>query len=449
MRAASLRRLRLPLLASLLLAPAGVEAGDLLEAYVLRDDPSYAWTFRHEGVLAGTAYVELHLTSQTWRGIPWRHQLFVIRPATMTADARHGLLFIDSGRWHEGLEAENYATRLPERAPLFAMVAEMLATPVAVVRQVPFQPLFDGLTEDRLIAYTFERYLESGEEDWPALQPMVKAAVRAMDATQEYAREAWGLELESFTVTGASKRGWTTWLVGAVDARATALAPIVIDMLNIEAHLDLQLSTWGTFSRQIADYTERGLHEQIDSERGQALLAMVDPFRHRARLTQPKLIVIGTNDPYWPLDALELYHDDLPGRNLILYMPNTGHRIEDFGRLIAGLHALHRHAAEGTPLPEPSWRFEQTDGVLRLHVGSDVLPRRVTSWYATSASRDFREALWRSRPCRQVDDGWLCELELPEDGYGALFAELTYLGDGLLPFQLSTQVRIGRRTPSG
>ena len=31
---------------------------------------------------------------------------------------------------------------------------------------------------------------------------------------------------------------------------------------------------------------------------------MVDPYSYRERLTQSKLILLSTNDRYWPLDAL-------------------------------------------------------------------------------------------------------------------------------------------------
>ena len=117
---------------------------------------------------------------------------------------------------------------------LFVDLAERLATPVAVLRQVPFQPIF-GMREDDLIAHTFEQYVKTGEADWPLLLPMVKSVVRAMDATQVYATDSWDLSIEEFTVTGASKRGWTTWLTAAVDPRVTALAPMVIDMLNMRA----------------------------------------------------------------------------------------------------------------------------------------------------------------------------------------------------------------------
>ena len=44
-----------------------------------------------------------------------------------------------------------------------------------------------------------------------------------------------GQELTRWTVGGASKRGWTTWLVAAVDPERINLAcPIVLDALNLQ-----------------------------------------------------------------------------------------------------------------------------------------------------------------------------------------------------------------------
>lgn len=84
---------------------------------------------------------------------------------------------------------------------------------------------------------------------------------------------------------------------------------MVIDMLNIPAQTRLQHDTFGGLSDQIQDYEDIGFAERIDSDRGRELLEIVDPYRYRASPTQPKLILLGTNDRYWPLDALSAYWD--------------------------------------------------------------------------------------------------------------------------------------------
>lgn len=412
-----------------------------LAGYAARIDPSYHWREASSGRIADTEYVELILTSQTWRGIPWKHQLFVLRPSRMSADSRQALLFIHGGRWKREYEAERSQADLPREARLFAELAETLRSPIGVLRQVPHQPLFER-REDALIAYTFDRYLKTGESDWPLLLPMVKSAVSGMDAMQELADQRWGARIESFTVCGASKRGWTSWLTAAVDARVTAVAPMVIDVLNMMAQIEHQKATWGELSDEIHDYSDIDLPQRLRSESGRALLSIVDPYSYRHQLAQPKLILLATNDRYWPLDALKLYWSGLPDPKHVLYFPNQGHGFRDYQRLIGSISAFHRYAARGEPLPDFSWAFSRDPRYLALSVRSERAPERVRAWSARSPSRDFRASRWVSRSCEGTRGRYLCRTALADASYTAMFVELSFKDRREPRFSLSTTVCI-------
>jgi PhoPQ-activated pathogenicity-related protein len=410
-----------------------------LAAYVERPDESFSRREVMSGRVGRTEYVEYLLTSQTWRGIPWKHQLYVLRPSNMKSDAKHALLFIHGGRWKAEYEDERQETPLPREAALFARLAESIQAPVAVLRQVPFQPLFDR-REDALIAYTFDQYLQTGESDWPLLLPMVKSATRAMDAVQSIARERWGATLESFTVAGASKRGWTAWLTAAIDGRVMAVAPMVIDVLNMRVQMEYQRATWGDLSEQISDYSSLDLPRRLETERGESLLSIVDPFSYRKQLTQPKLILLSTNDRYWPLDALKFYWPELQDPKNVLYVPNQGHGLRDAGRVLGGLSAVHRYAAAGRPLPRTAWSIAIRDRDLVVTVQPERPPRRVLVWSAHSPTRDFRDAHWSSRPCEKTRDGYVCSARRGDHGYGAVFAETSFRDPGSPVFSTTTTV---------
>jgi PhoPQ-activated pathogenicity-related protein len=415
------------------------DATGQLAHYVAMPDTSYTWREVRSERLGETEFTELILTSQTWRGIPWKHQLIIIRPKSLDPGATQAFLFIHGGRWKP--EYETGQTTLPREARMFAKLAETLRAPVAVLRHVPFQPLFDR-REDALIAYTFDQYLDTGEPDWPLLLPMVKSAARAMDTAQAFSRDRWQHPTDKFTVTGASKRGWTSWLTAAVDPRVASVAPIAIDMLNVPAQIKLQQATFGALSEQVQDYASIDLPGRVNTERGQNLMAMVDPYRYRADLKQPKLILLGTNDRFWPLDALKVYWEELPEPKRVLYVPNQGHGVRDFARLVGGLSALHRYSSHGEGLPVVSWTYAVGPDRLGVDVQSNRVPRKVDAWTARSPTRDFREARWTSHRCTRKGEKYACNVARPAEGYAAVYAELWFKDSGYPKFPLATVVCI-------
>jgi PhoPQ-activated pathogenicity-related protein len=202
-----------------------------------------------------------------------------------------------------------------------------------------------------------------------------------------------------------------------------------------------QLEMWGKYSPQIDDYTRRGLQEKLATEQGQRLGTMVDPYSYLDRLTMPKLIVNGTNDPYWTVDALNLYWDDLPGEKLVLYAPNSGHGLDDRVRVLNTMINFSRLVAAGEPLPHLTWSHEQADGKARLTISSQPTPVGASLWVARADECDFRPVQWEALPMEDGGDGFVGEQPVPDEGHMAVFGEATYEIGGR-QFKLSTQIAV-------
>lgn len=442
------RSLRLALLVWVALASAAFARSPLTGAladYVNAKDDSYTWSKRSEGTVLTCKYAELILTSQTWHGIPWKHQLFILKPAQVDPGAKHAVMMIAGGNWTDKLAEPATQLKLPAEAQLLALLAESLKTPVAILLHVPQQPIFDGKREDQIIAYTFREFLKTGDPTWPLLAPMTKSTVKAMDATTEAMKKEFGLDVATYTITGASKRGWTTWLTGALDDRAVAIAPMVIDMLNMSQHMTLQKASFaGESSEQIDDY--KGLDEQINTPRGQALRQIVDPWEYRDRLTQPKLIMLGTNDRYWPLEACNLYWDDLQGDKYLIYVPNNGHGLPDRARLVAGLNALNRSVMTGKPLPKLKWSFSEVGNAQQLKIQSDTPVSKLQLWTASAATMDFRDAPWSTTGDTLSGKEFSLNLQPKTGVNAAYFGELVFHEGTDNQFSLSTNLKVLRGT---
>jgi PhoPQ-activated pathogenicity-related protein len=416
-------------------ALAGPARADLLE-YVRTPDPEFRWELKQKtDTDAGTVY-DLHLVSQVWQGIRWEHQLQVYLPKGVTPGET---LFL----WNQGGKANAGSVALGMD------LARKMGAPVAFLYDIPNQPLLGGLKEDALIAETFVRFLKTKDERWPLLFPMAKSLVRAMDALEAFAQKEWGVRLRGFIVSGGSKRGWTTWLTGAADPRVKAIAPLVIDTLNMVPQMAHQRRSFGKYSEMIHDYYERGLVPMPDTPEARRLWRIVDPYFYRDRITVPTLIVNGANDPYWAVDALNLYWDDLRSEKWVLYVPNAGHNLQqqlsggraDRTRALSTLAAFARHQIKNTPMQKLSWKHTDDGGKLRLEVRAAPVPQGGRLWVAQAATRDFRKARWQEQPLLVRGTTAVGEVDPPAEGFVAFFGELDYEIDGLR-YQLSTQVRV-------
>jgi len=83
----------------------------------------------------------------------------------------------------------------------------------------------------------------------------------------------------------------------------------MIDMLNMGVNIEYQKEVWGDYRIEIQDYVKLGIEQKLGTPGGDDLVKMIDPYSYRKSLTMPKMIFMGTNDPYWPADAIKNFTD--------------------------------------------------------------------------------------------------------------------------------------------
>ena len=438
-------------LASFLLVAAAAAFGALaseptaLDRYVQAPDPNYK--FELVRTLPGkgyTAYV-LEMTSQSWRSAAevdrplWKHWLTIVKPDKVQSAT--GLLLIGGGS-NDGKPPEKIAGTLPD-------LALATNTVTAELRMVPNQTLTFSddhvvRTEDSLVAYTWDKFVHGGDETWPLRLPMTKSAVRAMDTITSFcAKLEGGVKVDKFVVSGGSKRGWTTWTTAAVDRRVIAIAPIVIDVLNMEKTMQHHWRAYGFWAPAVANYSETKLFDWLGTPQNAALMKIEDPYSYRDRLTMPKLIMNSTGDQFFLPDSSQFYFADLKGENNLRYVPNADHslRNSDAG---STLGAFYESIVRGTPRP----RFTWTIGNGTIRVKSLDKPSEVKVWQATNpAARDFRlqtiGPVYTSAPLEAESEGvYVARISAPPKGWTAWFMELTFPTGGKYPLKLTTEVKV-------
>lgn len=476
-----------------------------LDNFVKIDDGCFGYStptessVRVSGMEVAKAYLVDEMVSQCWNPddsvydegdvdyTKWTHAVTIIEPLYKVSDT--AMLFIDGGSRSSEASVEE----------LTKNVAILTGTTVVHLKNVPSEPIvfkdevipagsednYSGepkilrkRSEDAIIAYSYDKYMKSYRENdgsptsgWPLLYPMVKSAVKAMDMAEEILGSK-GIQLDGFVVAGASKRGWTTWLTGAVDSRIKGIAPIVINVLNMKPHLEHHRASYGYWSPAIYDYAQKGIFDQLVSTvpgeelspEALALLSCVDPYEYALQgryVDMPKFMLNATGDQFFVPDTTQFYFDDLPSPKHLSYVPNVGHSLgleesdltditdtnNPFGRLLAWYMAV----TQGVELPTFSQTFKP-NGAIRVEIDPANPPVSVRLWQVTSANkRDFREGVlendWTSSELAPISDGVYEALpSTPSEGdYKGFYIQLEYAN----PAELSTPAQlIGGSTPN-
>jgi PhoPQ-activated pathogenicity-related protein len=247
-----------------------------------------------------------------------------------------------------------------------------------------------------------------------------------------------------FVVSGASKRGWTTWTTAAVDKRVIAIAPAVIDMLNVEPSFIHHYRAYGAWSDAVKDYTEQGIMDWMGTPQFRALMKIEEPYEYRDRLTIPKFMLNASGDQFFLPDSSQFYFDDLKGEKYLRYVPNTSHSL-DKSDALESLQAFYASVVGNTPRPHITWTYEK-DGSIK--VVSKELPTNVQLWQAVNPeSRNFRLDVlgpaYKNTPLKPSGPNtWVAKVAPPPTGWTAFFIEMTFAGAGKYPLKLTTGVRV-------
>ncbi|RXE00754.1 PhoPQ-activated protein PqaA family protein, partial [Xanthomonas perforans] len=238
--------------------------------------------------VAGVERRDYLLTSQDWspEGLVtparWQHDVAIYVPTE--ALPTRAVLISTNGTRHpaDGSAAQPASELAPEA---LAALAQRTRTVVIALSDIPNQALiYQGdatpRREDDSVAYSWSLFLKAPQQrkTLPLHVPMAAAIARTMSLAE---RELAPLRIHRFVLAGASKRGWASWHATIADRRVEAVAPLVIDILNMPAVLEHMSRTYGgNWPIAFNAYAKQGITSQLQTPAFAQLVQLQDPLSY-------------------------------------------------------------------------------------------------------------------------------------------------------------------------
>jgi PhoPQ-activated pathogenicity-related protein len=434
-----------------------------LDEYVHSDDGYWSYEYLAQYEYNGVDLYVVNMTSQKYqdesfvsKSIWWHIMGIAIPKNILYPDA--GFLFIDGGSNRDD-------TTAPPRDDIgniaIALLANDTGTVGAYIKQVPNQPVVFSndptqrvRSEDRIISWTWRTYIDSPNPDPTVIlrMPMTKAAKRGLDTVAAVAKEkAPETDINRFVVSGASKRGWTTWSIGCTDRRVIAIIPMVFSLLHMEEAVQNHFQNMnGAWSFAFVPYWGEGLTAEFYTPATDGVWDVEDMHRYRARLDGvPKLLMVASGDEFFLCDDSQSWWDEMPGPKYLKMLPNAEHSMAPhYIRIYETAAAFWSTILENLPLPEVTWTLQETPLGGYIIFNTNPPPYNITAFSATTlvneTRRDFRLAAlnengetvihpvaWRQNiNIADAGDGrsWITSVEKVPDRWVGFFFQAIWLG---------------------
>ncbi|EJV6180597.1 PhoPQ-activated pathogenicity-related family protein [Salmonella enterica] len=352
------------------------------------------YTLINTAPLAQVVVRHYELLSQHWSPddmvtpAQWRHNVDIYIPET--AKEHHALVVVNNGiNYDKGVQITGKPGDFPQET--LASISRDTNTIVISVSDIPnqyltFQDDKKPLKEDESVSRSWALFMEAPEQRklMPLNIPMVTALSQAMRLAK---KELTQWNINSFIITGISKRGWTTWLSAIADPDVEAIVPFAIDLLDIDASL-----------------------EHI----------------YQPRLAIPKYIINASGDDFFVPDNTRFYYSKLPGVKSLRIVPNMNHYLINQFAEESLVPFINRFQSKKT-LP-------QLIGLIHHHlltVYFSEAPVKVVRWTANNPNaRDFRYACGiRYQPLTidiPANNKISITLNEPKTGWEATYIEATF-----------------------
>ncbi len=381
-----------------------IDYSQFLSKFVTKSDSNYKFEVIEEKQGEGYKAYILDFTSQSWhpeKTVPpvWRHWLTVIVPKQRVKDI--GMLVLTNG-------FSTPETPMSEIPPYFISLAVSSKSVVAILEGFPRDKVgiyktptqVTNLELPEFASWSLKQYFETHDPSWIVFCPLVKTVVRAMDATQDLLLKNLRSEipLKEFVLC-ADTPYFVPWLVPPVDNRVIGLISINTSSFHFEQQIKRMFMDEIALPNFFAEMDDAGLLPLLETEDGENLLKIIDPYYYRESLKIPKLVVSLNNnqwqdmiylseqtvseipDPvYWliyPQLQLSREYAFLPQQTLYNFSSpsRTNLRIYDFKDTI---QVFYQRLLGQRNMPVFQWEFSQK-GECRIKVSEDIIECRI--WY--------------------------------------------------------------------